>query len=60
MARSIVDVLMDRDGMTEEEALREVEEARNELYDRLGEGDMPFDICMEFFGLEEDYIMELI
>ena len=53
-------VLMERDGITEQEAEDLIEEARAELQDRLETGEMPYNICQEYFGLEPDYIMELI
>lgn len=46
--------------MTSEEADADIEAARSDLHDRLAEGKMPFDICEEWFGLEGDYIEELI
>jgi hypothetical protein len=58
--KSIVEVLMDRDGLTEEEANSEVRAAREDLMERLGEGEMPHDICEEWFGLEPDYLMDLM
>lgn len=57
---SIKEVLMERDGMTEEEAESEIESARDNLHERLAEGEMPYDICSEWFSLEPDYIMKLI
>ena len=57
---SIKDILMRRDGMTEEEAGELIEDATNDLHERLADGEMPHDICNEWFGLEPDYIMELI
>lgn len=57
---SIKEILMRRDEMTEEEADAEIESARDDLHERLAEGEMPYDICSEWFGLEPDYIAELI
>jgi len=57
---SIKEILMRRDGMTEKEALDCIAEAREDLHNRLAEGEMPDDICQEHFGLEPDYIMELM
>lgn len=57
---SILNVLMRRDGMTEKEAEELIDMARDDLHTRLEEGEMPHDICSEWFGLEPDYIMELI
>lgn len=57
---SLVEVLMRRDGMSQEEAEEAVADARSEMYDRLADGEMPFDICEELFGLEPDYLEDLI
>lgn len=53
-------ILMNRDKITSEEADNLIEEARQDLKIRLSEGEMPFDICQEWFGLEPDYIFELL
>ena len=60
MIGSIKEVLMERDELTEAEAEEQIEEARKELYNRLNSGEMPYDICEEYFGLEPDYIAELM
>jgi ribosomal protein S7 len=60
MVDSLVNVLMKRDGLSKEEAEQQIEEAREILFERLDEGEMPFDICEEFFGLEPDYLMDLV
>ncbi len=57
---TILEVLMKRDNMSAEEALELIEEARADLNERLENGEQPYDICMEWFGLEPDYIMELL
>lgn len=57
--RTIKQILMDRDGLTPEEADLLIEDATNDLDNRLSNGEMPFDICEEWFGLEPDYIHEL-
>lgn len=57
---SIKQVLITRDGMTEAEAQKAVDEMTEDFFDRLGNGDMPYDICGEYFGLEPDYLEELI
>lgn len=60
MRSNLVKTLMERDGITEKEANDLVEEAKEELYNRLSEGELPYDICQEFFGLEPDYVEDLI
>jgi len=59
---SIKEVLMTRDGLSEVEAELVIAEARVQLDEYLAEGDMEGaeNICEEFFGLEPDYIMELM
>lgn len=57
---SIKQILMRRDGMTEKEAEDLIEMAKEDLHERLADGEMPFNICNEWFNLEEDYIKELI
>jgi hypothetical protein len=56
----IAEILMKRDGMSKEDADDMVEEAREDLLERLDGGEMPLDICAEWFGLEPDYIDELL
>ena len=57
---SLKEVLMMRDEITKEEAEQQISEARAELHSRLEDGEMPFDICEELFGLEPDYLEELM
>ena len=57
---SIKEVLMQRDRMSAEEADDLIEMAIEDLHARLAEGEMPDEICMEWFGLEPDYIDQLI
>ena len=58
--KSIKEILIERDGLSPEEAEDLIEEAREDLFARLEEGEMPFDICREWFGLERDYIENLL
>lgn len=60
MRESIKEVLMKRDRMTKEEAEDLISQAIEDLHERLTKGEMPEDICMEWFGLEPDYLDELI
>jgi hypothetical protein len=53
-------ILMRRDGLSEEDAKAQIDECREDLYNRLEAGDMPFDIMGEHFGLEPDYLEDLI
>ncbi len=58
----IREILMTRDGMTADEADNLISEAREQLFNYLAEGDMSGaeEICEEFFGLEPDYLFELM
>ena len=59
---SIVDVLMRRDGMTREDEEQLVSDCKDDLYDSIENGDLMYaeDICQSWFGLEPDYMMELL
>jgi len=57
---SIKQTLIDRDNLSAIEADTLITEARNDFYNRLAEGEMPFDFCEEAFGLEPDYLEDLI
>jgi hypothetical protein len=58
--KNLVETLMDRDKLTREEAEKQVADVRESLMERLANGEMPDDICEEEFGLEPDYLMDLI
>ena len=63
MEETILEVLMRRDGLDELSALDMISEAKEDLQDRLNDSDWfgdPEDICSDWFGLEPDYIMELL
>ena len=60
MVEPIFEVLMKRDGLTLEEALEEVEDAKIELQDLIDAGEDPFYFCEERFGLEPDYLDQLM
>lgn len=52
----LVKILMERDGMTLEEAKEMVREAQA----RVADGEDPEEILHDDFGLEPDYIFELL
>jgi hypothetical protein len=58
--RTIKEILMDRDGMTAQAADDLIADAKRDLFQRLEDGEMPEDICEEWFGLEPDFIFELM
>lgn len=45
---------------SEKEADEEIKACKKDLQERLANNEMPFDICEEWFGLEPDYIFDLI
>ena len=55
-------VLMERDGMTSSEANSLIQEAREALEEYMENGDHESaeQVCSEFFGLEPDYLFELM
>ena len=57
---SIKEILMTRDGLHAHEADALIEEAQDDLNMRIDNGEMYFDICMEWFGLKEDYLDEIL
>ena len=60
MRLSIKETIMRRDNLSAEEADDLIEEAKADLNERLAAGEMPDDICEEWFGLEPDYIFDMI
>ncbi len=60
--RSIKEILMDRDGMTSEEADELIEEVREDINFAAsnGEYELAEDIMYADLGLEMDYIFELL
>ena len=62
MDRTIKQILIERDGMTAEEADELIAQAKAQLEEYLEEGDFAGyeNICEEFFGLEPDFLDELL
>lgn len=58
--KTIKQILINRDNMSECEAENLIDDARENFNNRLTDGQMPSDICSEWFGLEEDYLDELV
>jgi len=57
---TIKEILMRRDGMTEGEAIDLIQQARLDLEEGVSEGEPDYDICEKWFGLEPDYLDELL
>jgi len=62
MVQNIKTILIERDQMTSEQADSLIKEALDDLSSRLEEGEIQsaYDICMEYFGLEPDYLDEML
>ena len=58
--RPLIDVLMLRDNLSHEEAQEQINTAKQDLTNLIDAGEMPFDFCETQFGLEEDYLDELL
>ena len=59
---SIKEILIRRDGMNSNDADELINDAEEELANYLSEGDIDSaeNICQDYFGLEPDYIHELV
>jgi methionine synthase II (cobalamin-independent) len=59
---TIKQILMKRDGMSEQDANELIEDAKEAFREYLADDDMEsaMHICEEFFGLEPDYLMEIM
>lgn len=56
MSESLLEVLIRRDGISREEGLQLISEARHRVY----AGEDPEEILHDEFGLEPDYIFDLM
>ena len=59
---TIKQILMRRDNMTESDADDLIQQAYEAFYDYVAAGDNNYaeDVCSEFFGLDPDYLEELL
>ena len=60
MTQPLKEVLMSRDGLSSQEAEEMITSAREDLLSRIEDGEMPFNFMEDEFGLEEDYLMDLL
>ncbi len=60
--QSLQEVLIERDGLTQEQADQAVQAARKQLNQLVEEGDIysAYEICADKFGLEPDYLEDLM
>lgn len=56
MKNKIIQILMERDGMSIDDAKELFDQAREEVYN----GEDPEEVLSDWFGLEPDYIFDLI
>ena len=59
---SLKQTIMRRDGLTSAQADAEIKQAKEAIQEYLEHDDTEsaHEVCMEFFGLEPDYLMDLI
>ena len=59
---SIKQILIQRDGLSAEEAEELIDDARDDMNYRLENGDLDgaYRVCQDHFGLEPDYLDELM
>lgn len=59
---SIVNVLVNRDNISKREAIKLIEETRDEIYEAIYNNDYvtPDEILMNNLGLEPDYLFDII
>ena len=62
MENPIKKILIERDDMTPDEADNLIEEARNQLIEYIEGGELFLadDVCLDYFGLEPDYLEYLL
>jgi uncharacterized protein YozE (UPF0346 family) len=62
MSESIKKILMERDGMSEEEANQLIKNAKKAFDEYLSFGDheAAYHICEEYFRLEPDYLFQIM
>lgn len=52
----LVKILMERDGLTERQAISLLQEAKTAILEAIAEGDDPQEVWDDYVGLEPDYI----
>jgi len=56
----VIRILMNRDGMTQDEAAALLDDVLNMVYDGIANGDDAEDIWMDELNLEPDYLMDCL
>ena len=60
--KSLKETIMQRDDLTSDEANEQIAKARKEFYELLHNNDdeAAYDICQTYFGLEPDFLVDLL
>lgn len=58
--KSLREVLIQTQGYSPEEADKRIGNARRDIIERIEQGETPWDFCEEEFGLEPDYLDDLL
>ena len=56
----LIEILIQKFQYTKKEAEEDIKECQNEMIERIGFGEFPFDICEEYWGLEPDYLEQIL
>jgi len=57
---TLLDILMQRDGLSEEEALELIEEVREACLEAIDQGEDPEEVFIDMLGLEPDYLYDIL
>lgn len=62
MSRRVINILMERDGITENDARDLINNVREEIHEAIADGDYDLaeDIMMYDLGLEPDYVFDIL
>lgn len=56
----VVKILMDRDNITEREAVRQIQDCRADIMENPGDWDSAVDIISDHLGLEPDFMDDIL
>jgi len=57
---TVLDILMQRDGLSEEEALELIEEVKEACLEAIDQGEDPEEVFIDMLGLEPDYLYDIL
>jgi len=57
---TLLDILMQRDGLSEEEALELIEEVKEACLEAIDQGEDPEEVFIDMLGLEPDYLYDIL